>query len=331
MGRRRAVYVALLLWIGSLPAQLEAGALVRVAPESAVRGDEILLSDLATIEGDAISVARLRSVRLGPAPPPGSAQQLDPDYLRLRLRQLSADLTAVQLAIPARVTVTRASQVQAAAAIVEVARRDALARLEAVDPQGGPHALTSASRPGDLLIPAGRVELVAQIQLGAPPYAFVAATVTVRVDGRDYQNLPLTFRVGRLQSVVVAAHTLEPKTVLSESDFRLERRPSTELPPGALTALPEARDTEAVRSLKAGDVVTDGLVRAKVLVKRGEIVTLVLEGQGFRITTVGQAGEDARRGDALRVVNLTSKREVLGRAEGPGFVRVPFGTPRSER
>jgi flagella basal body P-ring formation protein FlgA len=69
----------------------------------------------------------------------------------------------------------------------------------------------------------------------------------------------------------------------------------------------------------------------KVLVKRGQIVTLMLEGQGFRITTVGQAGDDARRGDAVRVVNLTSKREVLGRVEGPGLVRVPFGQTRGER
>jgi flagella basal body P-ring formation protein FlgA len=331
MRRGRAVLLAVLFSVGFGPAPLWASALVRVAPDSVVQRDEIVLSDLATIEGEPIFVARLRSVRLGPAPPPGSTQQLDPDYLRMRLRQLSADLTAVQLAIPERVTVTRASQVLASAAIVEAARHDALARLGTVDPEGGPHALTPASRPGDLLIPTGRVELVAQIQPGAPPYAFVAATVTVRVDGRDYQSLPLTFRVGRLRSVVVAAHTLEPKTVLSESDFRLERRPSTELPPGALTALPEARDMEAVRSLKAGDVVTDSFVRAKVLVKRGEIVTLVLDGQGFRITTVGQAGEDARRGDAVRVVNLTSKREVLGRAEGPGLVRVRFGTPGSDR
>lgn len=327
----RLVLLAVLLSTGFRPAPLWAGALVRVAPDSVVQREEIVLSDLATIEGDAASVTRLRGVRLGPAPPPGSAQQLDTDYLRLRLRQASSDLGGVQLAIPERVTVTRASQVLPAAALVEAARREALARLEAVDAQGGPHALTPASRPGDLLIPAGRVDLLAQIQPGAPPYAFVAATVTVRVDGRDYQTVPLTFRVGRLQPVVVAVHALEPRTVLGAADLRLERRPSTELPPGALTALPDARDMEAVRPVRAGDVLTDGILRMKVLVKRGETVTLVLEGQGFRITTVGQAGEDARRGDAVRVVNLTSKREVLGRAEGPGLVRVPFGPTRSER
>jgi flagella basal body P-ring formation protein FlgA len=51
-------------------------------------------------------------------------------------------------------------------------------------------------------------------------------------------------------------------------------------------------------------------------------VTLVFEGRGFRITTVGQAVEDARRGDVVRVLNSTSRREVVGRVESSGRVRV---------
>ena len=77
--------------------------------------------------------------------------------------------------------------------------------------------------------------------------------------------------------------------------------------------------------VKAGEVITPYLLRAKMLVRRGELVTLYVEGRGFRITTQGQASEDARRGDPVRVTNLASKREVFGKVEGPGVVRVSFG------
>ena len=46
------------------------------------------------------------------------------------------------------------------------------------------------------------------------------------------------------------------------------------------------------------------------------------DGRGFRVTTVGLAAEDARRGDLVRVLNPTSKREVIGRVEAGGLVRV---------
>jgi flagella basal body P-ring formation protein FlgA len=57
----------------------------------------------------------------------------------------------------------------------------------------------------------------------------------------------------------------------------------------------------------------------------------MLEGEGFRITTQGQANEDAHRGDAVRVVNTSSKREVIGWVEGGGVVRVPYRTLGGER
>jgi flagella basal body P-ring formation protein FlgA len=150
----------------------------------------------------------------------------------------------------------------------------------------------------------------------------VLSTVGVRVDGQDVQVVPVSFRVTRLVTVVVATQALEPNRRLSLADFRLEARPSTEVPPSALGAVTDASDLEAVRPIRAGEIVTQHHLRPRIVVKRGENVTLILEGRGFRVTTVGLAVEDARRGDAVRVLNPTSKREVIGRAEATGLVRV---------
>jgi flagella basal body P-ring formation protein FlgA len=237
------------------------------------------------------------------------------------------DPARVQLVLPERLVITRAFQLVPGAALVEAVRRQAAARfaapLEGTAP--GAIALVPAARPDDLRVPTGDVELDVRLQEGPPGSAFLAAQVTVRVNGRDHQTIPLTFRAGRYQRVVVAARQLEPRAVLGATDFRTESRPSTELPPDALEAMEDPADLEALRPIRAGEVVTARMVRPKVLVRRGEIVTLLLEGQGFRITTQGRAAEDARRGDSVRVVNVTSKREVLGTVESAGLVRVPFG------
>jgi SAF domain len=103
---------------------------------------------------------------------------------------------------------------------------------------------------------------LARVSLLVPDSVLVirASALTVmlgaRVDGRDYQTAPLTLRVGHYRMVFVANNGLEPKTVLSAADFRAEPRVSFDIPRGALT-LPDPGGLEAVRPIKAGEIVTD--------------------------------------------------------------------------
>jgi flagella basal body P-ring formation protein FlgA len=131
--------------------------------------------------------------------------------------------------------------------------------------------------------------------------------------------------------VFVVTRPLEPRRALNASDFRQERKPMGEVPPDALTELPDPTELEVLRSVQAGEVLTPRMIRQRYAVKRGELVTLLLEGEGFRITTQGQVNDDARRGDSVRVLNVSSKREVLGLVEGGGVVRVPYRKLGAER
>jgi flagella basal body P-ring formation protein FlgA len=317
--RVRAALVALLLF----PALADArAAVLRVAPDVSVSGDEITLGDLAASDGDEELRRLLSSVRLGPAPVPGGTLRLDAEYIRVRARGV-LDPARAQLLLPDRVTVARTYQVVTGAEIAEAAQARLMDRLEAREPRGESYALIPASRPADLRVPTGRLEILPRVGEVSPTQGFLSIAVVIRVDGRDHQTVPMTFRVGRRVQVVVANHALEPRTVLGPADFRIETRVSTEIPNGARAAMSDPAGMEVLRSVRAGEIVTDGVVRAKILVRRGELVTLLLEGHGFKITTQGRAGEDARRGDLVRVLNSTSKREVVGRVEGPGVVRVP--------
>jgi flagella basal body P-ring formation protein FlgA len=295
---------------------------VRVASEVTVAAPEMTVADLGPVDGDPALAEQVARVSLGPSPAPGAIVRLDPAYLAVRLRQHQIDPARVRLLAPDRVTVARASQAFPGPALLEAATREALERLAAIDPAGGPHALTPVNRPGELRIPAGSVEVVVRVPDAAPPLVMLPVAVTVRVDGRDAQTVPLMFRVSRRETVVVAVRPLAPRAALSEADFRVEQRPALEVPPGALAAVPDPGDLEAVRVIRAGEVVTDRALRPRVVVRRGETVTLLVEGEGFRVTARGIVGEDGRRGDVVRVVNPVSRREVLGRVEGSGVVRV---------
>jgi flagella basal body P-ring formation protein FlgA len=320
-----------LLIASLLPLPAWAAVVVRLSPEAVVRGEEIALGDVATVEGDEPLAGRLRHVRLGPAPAPGVSQRMDPDYLRLRLSEASLDPAHVRLVMPDELVVKRAFQTVPGAAVIEAATRHIQERLGPAGPGAEPYALVALTRPSDLRAPLGSLEIVTQLPGEPAGQSAVSATVAVKVDGRSFQSIPLSFRVGRYRTVAVATRALDPRTVLGPADWRIERRSSTEIPSTALAAIAGTADLEVVQPVRAGEPLTQGAVRPRIVVRRGELVPLLLEGPGFRITAQGLAVTDARRGDSLRVVNPTSKRETVGTVEASGVVRVPFMGSGSDR
>lgn len=326
----RDLLLALLIvaTLGVAPAA--AAVIVRLTPAVTVDADAVL-GDVATIEGDPAQAARVRAVRLG-APGVGTPLRLDADGVRRRLRLARIDASAVRFEGAERAVITRATQVVTGPALVEAVRQQSRERqARAGVPIDATSMLFAVSPPDDLHVPTGPVSLRVRIQDAPPGSNFVSAAVTVAVNGHDVQTVPLTFRSGHLRPVVIAAVALAPRLALGSASVRLAPRPSTDVPADALTDAAAIADLEVTYPVAAGEVLTARTVRPRLLVRRGEAVTLLVEGRGFMITAQGKAAEDARRGDTVRVLNPSSRREVLGTVESAGVVRVPFHETRSER
>jgi flagella basal body P-ring formation protein FlgA len=313
-----------------VPGPVAADVLVRLAATATVEHEDVVLGDVATVRGAEPLASRARALRLGPAPAVGAAFRLDADGVRRRLRRAQLDPARFRIEGAERAIVTRAWQVVPGPALVDAIRRQVVGRQAGPDRSAAESLTVSAViPPEDLRVPTGRVALHARVQDAAPGSAFVAATVSVAVDGREVQVVPLTVRVGRLRPVVVATTALAPRDALSATTVRVESRPSTEVPADALTEV--SGDLEVITPAAPGDVLTARAVRPRLLIRRGELVTLLVEGRAFVITAQGRAADDARRGDSVRVVNPVSRREVLGIAQAPGVVRVPFHATTSAR
>jgi flagella basal body P-ring formation protein FlgA len=323
-----AVLVAVAL--AARPDLVAAEVLVRLAAAATVEAEDVVLGDVATVQGEEPLAARARALRLGPAPALGAAFRLDADGLRRRLRTAHLDPARFRIEGAQRAVVTRAAQVIAGPALIETVRRQVLERHAQAGQRLDDNVTVSAViPPDDLRVPTGRLELRARVQEAASGSSFVSATVIVLVDGREVQAVPLTLKLGRLRPVVVATTALAPRAALSPAAVRVEQRSSTEVPADALTDPSGIADLEVIAPAAPGDVLTARTVRPRLLVRRGDLVTLVVEGRGFVITSQGRASDDARRGESVRVVNPASRRDVLGVAEAPGVVRVPFHESRS--
>jgi flagella basal body P-ring formation protein FlgA len=295
---------------------------VSLRAESTVRGPEIRLGDIADIHGrDAGQVDRLRAIEVARAPLPGLTRTLDAAYLRARLRLANVDLAMLALDAPSVISVTTAGQQVSGAALVAAAREHLLAMRSSeatrlsVQPTG--------AAPPTVVVPAGQLELKARTRADAETLGTVSVTVEAWVDGTLARSLSVAVRVSLQSEVVVAARPITRGAWLDSEDVRVERR---ELAAGQdpVRVVDAVIGLRAVRGIAVGEPIQMSLVEQPPLVRRGDIVLLTTEGRGLRAVTQGEAKEDGKEGQVIRVRNLHSNREVYGQVDAERSVRVPF-------
>lgn len=74
---------------------------------------------------------------------------------------------------------------------------------------------------------------------------------------------------------------------------------------------------EARQGIQAGDIVFTDLVLPPIVVKRGDIITIVSQSGGIRVRTTGKALQDAARGELVQVEAIGSREKYDARVTGP--------------
>ena len=174
--------------------------------------------------------------------------------------------------------------------------------LERMGPNVDPSAVELAGMPRELLLPAGDVAFAPRLQSGSVE----AGAVTVLVEA------------------VVTVRELGRRAVITAGDVRVERRALSRLPVNAVHDSNDVIGREVTRPLAPGEVVTAQSVTAPLIIRRGSVVSVVVEGSNFKIVARGVAVEDGAHGAPIRVLNAASRREVVGRVEDERTVRIPF-------
>ena len=306
----------------------EPRAVIALRGESTVRGPEIRLGEVAEIQGqDAALVERLRGIEIGRAPLPGLSRTLDLPYLKVRLRLQQIDPAILLFDTPSTVSVATASQRVAGVDLVAVVREHILAAAppaaRAYPAEAAHLSIQPTAAPPDLTLPAGTLELKVRPRPASELVGSVSVTVEAWVDGLRIRSVSVPVRVSALFEVLVAARPIGRHALLVAEDVRLERR---EVVAGQepIRELGSVLGRRAVRGISPGETVLAGMVELPPLVRRGEIVLLTAEGRGLRAVTQGEAKEEGKAGQVVRVRNLASGREIYGEVAGDRLVRVPF-------
>lgn len=330
------VIVALLAASAALRESLYAATLI-LRPEYVATRSIVVLGDLAEItDCDTESATALAQIPLFPSPPLGVVRYLSLQEIRdiLTLRGIDTSVHEWQGARQVKILSTPKTasvefpNTRGPEHISSQFRDRAQSRLEAAlstylktqYPELPPFD-SSVSLDDEAIRWLAAAEVVVTVQADIPLATDRRRfTVLIKAPGGQ-RTMTVDAQLRPAPQAVVAARPLSRDAVLSAEDVQLA--PVNTLSPEYLASIEEVVGRQITTGLPPGKPITRSMLRDPVLVKRGEVVHVVVRAPGVVIRTLGRAKEDGILGRPVPLETLDVRgKTIVGRVTDRQTVEV---------
>jgi len=147
---------------------------------------------------------------------------------------------------------------------------------------------------------------------------------TFRLTFADGSTITLFARITAFDRVMMSRNGFGKGHMLAKDDVYITLVENTRVPRGAIRQDDRVIGKTLTRSIVANAPITESMVSATALVKRGRRIVLSAASSQFSIKTVGELKQDALIGDFVKVLNPASKRTISGQLVDENTVRVGF-------
>jgi flagella basal body P-ring formation protein FlgA len=280
-----------------------------------VTGPSIRLGDLF---GDAGPRA---AVEIAPAPALGSRTVLDAAWLAARAREQALDWQPKSRYDQA--TVERASQSVPAEAVIAELRQELGNRLP-----GGQSDLTLDNADLRLFVPAGPAPAISVDAMTFDARnGRLTAYVTASAGEVTSERVRVTGRVRRMLDMPVLTRPLAPGETIAARDIETIALPADRLNQAFVVAAAELIGKTPKRSIRPGEPIRPSDIQTPIVIRRGELVTVVFQSATLLLTAQAKALEDGAQGQAIRVSNTRSGKTLDATVSSPGTVTLLAMTP----
>lgn len=292
---------------------------IAVFGEAMVDAEVIRLGDIARLEGSALK--DLATLELGRAPAPGRVRTVAGAMILDTLRGHGVDLKHVRYSIPPVARVRRRAQDISPVTIRAIVEDYLDTQLDRSD---GRVVVRNVEVPSPVRLAPGAYRSRVAPRRGTPLVGRTQLQVEFLQNEKLVSGITVTVQIAVFENVYVSRRGIPRGKEITADDILSERRDVSTLPRGIITRAEDVVGKQAKIALPPLMPLRHEQFAAPVVVKRGEVVTLLAESAGLRITTNGEVREDAPQGAQVRVVNQSSRTEVIGRVVDARTIAVPF-------
>lgn len=193
-----------------------------------------------------------------------------------------------------------------------------------VEGRGWETVVRQLSMPQNIKVSKG----IRDLELIAPPtwdgWGQVSVVLMVRVNGVIEKNFSIRLHVDARTDMVVANRQLLSGTVVSSDDLSIQKQDVSLANGRHVKSVEDVVGKKLRTTVRPGSPIkSDQLVKVPVIVN-GQLVTIVLERPGLRISVAGKAKGAGGIGDLIRVQNLSSNKEIPAKILDGSTVEVGF-------
>jgi flagella basal body P-ring formation protein FlgA len=162
---------------------------------------------------------------------------------------------------------------------------------------------------------------------GRPETDFIGdAYLTVKFysAGTTVKEETVRISVEVLTDIVVSNREFVKNTIIADEDVRVLKKWLRRIPANAITNPSDVVGKVLTLNTRQNSEITKNIIRAPSLVKKGNVVRIVLDNYSLNITTIGISEEDGAMDKVIRVKPLSSNRAIYARVTGDSQVSVEF-------
>lgn len=148
------------------------------------------------------------------------------------------------------------------------------------------------------------------------------ATIAWRTGDFLEESASLNGRAIALRDIPVLRRELEAGEIITDSDIAWQEKPANMINLQTITRASDLIGKALRRKLRSGSVLRATDIEKPLAVRRGELVTMVLQRPGLSLSAVGRAMEHGAIGDFIRLTNIDTRLQIEGRVTGAGQVIV---------
>ena len=320
----RIIGIVFLIGLISLGIVREVSALemarIKVAELTQIDGEQILLGKIAHIEGnDPRLIQKLNDVVIGRSALPGKRRVFEARVVSRCLKQHRINPDQLTLDIPPRFAVERSA--------IEISRKKIESLVSDFIRQNIINDLADATIKDirvaeSVKLPAGRITYFVKPPRNSDISGKIPLTVNFEVNGKFYKRIWATATIEVLGNVVVTKKPLGRHKPITEDDIEVQRLDLTNLPSDVITDPEVILGQRTRRSIGTRTVMRSRLVEFPPLLKRGDVVVIIAETGGLKITALGEVKKKGRLGERIPVINFDSKKVLYARVVDANTVKV---------
>ncbi len=179
-------------------------------------------------------------------------------------------------------------------------------------------------RADDVVLPAEKITIKVQSRPDEDYIGDAAFAVKFLSGETLIKEETVRIRMEVLTDVVVAAKSLARNKKIAAEDIKVLKKWVRHIAPNAVTMPAEVIGKALTLNIGRNSEITRNVVKAPLLIKKGNLVRVVIDNENLSVMAMGVSEEDGEAEKMIRVKNLSSNKTIYARVTGDSLVRVEY-------